>query len=103
MFRVVRTIHLYCSLVLGIFGTMYVVTGYVVARRSWFGEDRSATTSRTVALSAVPSGPEGGEPQFMAWLADRCGVRGRCGPPRRKKDGQWEVVRARPGFSAKMT
>jgi hypothetical protein len=102
MFRIVRTIHLSCALVLGVFLSMYFVTGYVVTRRSWFGPDRPTTTSRVVELPSPPAAERGGM-RFAAWMADACGVHGQCGEPRRKKDGRWEVVCARPGYSATLT
>lgn len=103
MHTVIRTIHLYCALILATFVSMYFATGYVLTRPGWFGDRDPITTTRTEPLGEEARRFQPDDPAFLGWLKNRFEIGGRAGAVRKQQDGGWKVDFHRPGYTTSLT
>ena len=93
MYRLIRRIHLFTSLLLLVFVLMYFVSGYVMIHANWFGESQPKLSVRTEILK-VPANPA--DPTLPQKL-QAFGLRGQSSPPEHRGDGSTRFNFVRPG------
>jgi len=77
-----------------VFVLMYFVSGYVILHGKWFGTRPPAKSTRHARLATpISSNPQ----DLQSGLEAQLGLHGKPQPPRKRKDGSWELTYSRPG------
>lgn len=96
MYAIIRKIHLYSCLIIGVFLLMYFVTGYPLIHHGLLPEGETRTVTHVYAL---PQAGQMDAADYSEFLRQTYHLSGQRQKPRRLEDGSWRFRYSRPGMN----